>query len=220
MLLKIHKDFFSKIKFFKSIRIYFCLLGGFSLVFSSFGFRFKEGAPKSFINVKSKLKVKINYNENPNKPDFFTKTETAEFIDFGDFKDLDGIWTGSYSLNEGSIVWTNPNISAEDSKRIFDLIYTGPYNIYLKFSLTDRLKELSISQENIQYNSINFEQVSNNQINYWAKASTKNWLEVIRGKVYRLKEDKLFTIFQTTVYEGKIPIYAFYGEAMLTKDKG
>ena len=76
---------------------------------------------------------------------------------------------------------------------------------------------LEISQEDVKYELVNVSLLNGYQISYWTSARSLAWLEVIRGKIFKLSNNELFTKFQTTVYEGKIPIYAFKGEAVLHK---
>lgn len=76
---------------------------------------------------------------------------------------------------------------------------------------------LEIIQEGVKYSSVNIDLANDKQINYWTNARNKDWFQVIRGKIFRVNESELFTVFQTTVYEGKTAIYAFKGEAMLMK---
>jgi len=82
------------------------------------------------------------------------------------------------------------------------------------------LAGLEIIQEDVKYSSIKIDLANNKQINYWTKAKIKDWFQVIRGKIFRVDESHLFTVFQTTVYEDKIPIYAFKGKAVLMKVTG
>ena len=168
---------------------------------------------------EGKIKVKVNYSENPNQLDFFTNNENIElskYIDLGAIQKLEGFWSGTYYLDKGSIIWTNPNLN--DSK-IYNSIAFGPYTIHIRFNLIDgiRLSGVDIVQEDITYASINIELANDKQINYWTTASNKNWIEIIRGKIFRMNDNELFTVFQTTVYEGKTPIYAFRGEAILRR---
>jgi hypothetical protein len=102
--------------------------------------------------------------------------------------------------------------------KLYDLIQFGPYRIFLKTHFGgNRLLSIEIRQEDIGYGQVNFEVVRNkSQINYWTKATNSIWLETIRGKIFKVSEKELYTIFQTTVYEDKIPIYAFRGNALLT----
>ena len=94
----------------------------------------------------------------------------------------------------------------------------GPYTISLKFNLIDVvISGLEIIQEGVKYGSVNIDLGNDNQINYWTNARSKDWVQVVRGKIFRVNENQLFTVFQTIVYENKIPIYAFKGEAILEK---
>lgn len=168
------------------------------------------------IEEKSKLEVKVNYDETLNQPSFFTNTNLSEYVEVGQVKKLKGLWSGSFQLTKKSIFWTNPKLNKNE---VVNRIKYGPYKIFLKFNLgeNDRLDSIDIGQEEVMYGSINVQLANKKQINYWATANTDKWFEVIRGKVFRVNKDKLFTVFQTTVYEKKIPIYAFEGISILEK---
>ena len=187
------------------------------LFFTVFGFTLKEAKPiPLFKTLKDKIKAKVNYSDGPNQADFFTDTELNKYSEIGQYKDLEGVWTGTYDLVKESIFWINPKLSKSN---IFKLIDFKPYAIFLKLDNTDKRGSLKllVSQEDISYSSVNIEVANNKQINYWTKAMSLNWLEIVRGKILRLNNNELFTIFQTTVYEEKIPIYAFRGEVVLRK---
>lgn len=168
------------------------------------------------VEEKSKLEVKVNYDESLNQPSFFTNTNISEYVEVGQVKKLKGLWSGNFQLTKKSIFWTNPK---QDKNEIINSIRYGPYKIFLNFNLgiNDRLVSIDIGQEEVMYGSINVQLANKKQINYWATANSDKWFEVIRGKVFRVNKDKLFTVFQTTVYEKKIPIYAFEGIAVLEK---
>lgn len=189
----------------------------FLLIFPCFGFKFRGGEPISiFKDLKSKIKVQVNYREGPNQSDFFTNTDFRKFEIIEPIKSLDGTWFGTYDLSEDSVYWINPHL---DSSEIFKIIEFGPYDVYLKFKFDEdnKLSALELKQEDIDYGSVSIELANNKQINYWTKATTFNWLEIVRGKLSRINNNELFTIFQTTIYEDKIPIYAFRGEFVLKR---
>lgn len=189
----------------------------FLLVFHGFGFKFKGGEPISvFKNFKSKIKVQVNYREGPNQSDFFTNTDLKEYEIIGSIRNLDGIWLGTYNLSRDSVYWINPQL---DSSEFFKIIEFGPYDVYLKFKFDEnnKLSALELKQKDIDYGPVNIGFANDKQINYWTKATTSNWLEIVRGKLFRMNNNELFTIFQTTIYEDKIPIYAFRGEFVLKK---
>ena len=79
---------------------------------------------------------------------------------------------------------------------------------------------VEIIQKDVKYGRVNFDLANDKQINYWTNAKSRDWFQVVRGKIFRVNENQLFTVFQTTVYENKIPIYAFKGEAVLEKVAG
>ena len=167
-------------------------------------------------NNKRKLRVKIDYSENPNQSTFFktSNSNLKQYIDIGLGKNIGGLWQGIYSVNKSSVFWTNPIVES----KIINSIHPGPYTIGFTFNLTnDLLSNIEISQEDVSYGSVNIEAPNDKQINYWSKAKTNDWLEIIRGKIFRVNEKELFTVFQTTVYEGMTPIYAFRGETILRK---
>ncbi len=190
------------------------------LIFSALGASYKGISYQDLKTLESKIKVKVNYNENPNPKDFFTNTDLTKYSELGPIKNLRGLWHGKYNLDKESIVWINPNLK---TSYIHKLIAFGPYNIYLRLntvsnSLKDKLSRIEIAQADINYDPVNIEHLDKDkQINYWTKAITKEWVEVIRGKIFRVNDNELLTIFQTTVYEKKTPIYAFSGEATLRK---
>ena len=191
------------------------------VIFLNFGFKLKESEPHSFLKeLKNKLNVKINYYETPVQSDFFTSSENCEkpekCIGIGSVEELGNLWRGKYDLVKESIFWVNPSLS---KNKIYNLIHFGPYEISFRFKLLGekRLSGVDVLQEGVKYYPANVEIANDKQINYWTKAMTENWLEIIRGKMFRKNEDELFTIFQTVVYEEKLPIYAFRGESVLKK---
>lgn len=193
-----------------------CLL--FVLIFNSFGLTLKtDKLIVGLKKIKNKIKMGINYSENPNQKDFFTNIGYEKYTSLGQYKKLAGMWSGTYDLSQSSIYWINSNL---DNLEVFKLIDFRPYKIYLKFNVLpdNKLSNFAISQEDVDYSSVNIDVVNDKQINYWAKAKSLNWLEIVRGKIFRLNESELFTVFQTTVYKGKIPIYAFRGEVTLRKE--
>lgn len=194
------------------------------LILNGFGASLKENIQNSLATVddKGKVKVKLNYNENPNPKDYFIIHEPGNFIALGPLKDLNYQWHGNYDLNKDSIVWINPSLKPLN---IFNLIHFGTYNIYLKFnnvsnSVTNKLSGIEITQDEVTYDSVNIEIFNDKQINYWTKALSKDWLEVVRGKIFRINDNEMFITFQTTVYEKKTPIYAFNGKSVLKKAMG
>lgn len=209
---------FTKIRFIKSLSS----LTFFSFIiiccFFSFGVGYKEEKLKSFIGyLKDKVRLKASYVEGPQQSDFFVEIPYSENPALFSLLDLPlGEWSGEFTLNKESIFWTNP---ALDKKKIYNAIQYGPYSFFLKTLVNaNKLVGIEVRQEDIGYGQVNFEVVRNkNQINYWTKATSLSWLETIRGKIFRVKEDELYTVFQTTVYEDKIPIYAFRGEAVLKR---
>lgn len=212
----------TKIKFFKSSRCFLIQFFFIFLIFSGFGFSFKVSEPEPvLIGVEKKLKAKINYFEdsiNPqilNQMDFFSSTDLEKYSKIGASEDLAGLWTGTYSLNRDAIFWTNSNL---DIEKVFKLIDFRHYNVYLKFNMFN-IKKMEIGQEGVNYNSIDVETPNDKQINYWARAKSSNWLEIVRGKVLRMNDNELFMIFQTTVYDRRIPIYAFNGELVLKRKR-
>lgn len=211
----------ANIKFFKSFQSIFCILSIITFIFCSFCFSFEESDSnhnKDEENQLEQIKVRVDYTEIPNQASFFKNTKFEKYREIGETRDLTGIWTGTYNLKKSSVFWTRSNL---ESINILKSIDFRPYNVYLRFGSKDfeRYPEMEISQEGVDYSSVNIKFANNKQINYWAKATSKNWLEVIRGKIMRLNENELFTEFQTTVYDGKIPIYAFRGEVVLTKNE-
>ena len=215
-MLRLLKEGIIKIKFFKSLHKSLLLFVLF-VTFLNFGFSFKEIKPITFEEkLKSKIKVKVNYTDGPSQSDFFTRSETGDYLNLGSLKKIEGVWLGKYDLSKESVFWINPNLK---SSRIYNVVAFGPYDIYLKFNLINdsKLIGLKISQEGVNYGPVNVGIPNNKQINYWTRAVSSNWAEVIRGKIFRISEGELFTEFQTTVYEEKGPIYAFQGKAVLKK---
>lgn len=206
-----------KIKFFKCLCIFICFLIFLAIFSGISGFTLKDSKllllKESLIN---KIKANINYYDGPNQADFFTESELSKYFKIGQNEMLKGIWTGTYDLTENSVFWTNPKLDKVD---IFKLIDLRTYILFFRFDNTykNRFPKLSVSQEDIDYGSVNIEQANDKQINYWTNAKSRNWVEIIRGKIFRLNDNELFTVFQTTVYERKIPIYAFRGEVVLRK---
>ncbi|MBI3590094.1 MAG: hypothetical protein HY094_01790 [Candidatus Melainabacteria bacterium] len=181
------------------------------------GLTFKEKEPISVLkSLKTKIKAKINYSENPNQPDFFRAFELGKYKEIGQIEKLTGFWTGTYDLKNESVFWLNPNL---DRLKVLKLVDFKTYNVYLKFFVlnNERVLGLQLNQEDINYRTVNIEIANDKQINYWAEASSSDWLEIVRGKIFRLNDNELFTVFQTTVYEEKNPIYAFRGELVLRK---
>lgn len=168
-----------------------------------------------FDTPESKIKVKVNYTENPNQVDFFSGNEFEKYEEIGLPEKLDGIWSGDYTLNRESIFWVNPSL---DNSHIYNSVDFGPYTISIKFDLVEKvLSGLEIIQKDVKYSLVNINLINDKQINYWTKAKSRDWFQVVRGKIFRVNENQLFTAFQTTVYENKIPIYAFRGETVLMK---
>ncbi len=169
-----------------------------------------------FDSPESELKVKVYYSENPNQADFFSSTEFDKYSEIGPYEKLDGTWSGNYTLDQESIFWTNPSL---DNNHLYNSVDFGPYTIGIKFDLIEKtaLSGLEIIQKDVKYSSVNFDLANDKQINYWTNAKSRYWFQVIRGKIFRVNENQLFTVFQTTVYENKIPIYAFKGEATLER---
>ena len=200
---------FLKIKFFKSLYRLQLLIVFILLSNVTFGADFDN-------NDEGKIKVKINYTENPNQADFFSNNEFEKYNGIGSYEKLDGIWSGNYTLNHESIFWINPSL---DNRHIYSTVDFGPYTIGVRFNLIEEvvLSGLEIIQKDVKYSSVNIDLANDKQINYWTKAESKDWFQVIRGKIFRVNENQLFTVFQTTVYENRIPIYAFRGEAVLSK---
>ena len=222
MLLNLDKRRIMKIKYFKSWRGFYVLLAGFSLILGTLGLNLKESKESLLQNIKSKVKVKINYFESPNNKDFFSNTKLEKYIQILPLKELSGTWGGIFHLDKDSVFWINPNFEMQDVHRLITL---GPYSIYLKFnnpstSKSNKLSGLEIVQEDVKYDSVNIELANDKQISYWAKAHSKKWFEIIRGKILKVNDNELFMEFQTTVYEKKIPIYAFRDELVLKKVVG
>lgn len=164
----------------------------------------------------SKLEVKVSFDEDINNPSFFSNPNLSKYLEVGQVKKLKGLWSGSYQLTKKSIFWINPKLNKNE---IINSIQYGPYKILLNFNLgqDERLESIDIGQEDIMYGSINVGFANKKQINYTATANTDKWFQVIRGKVFRVNKDNLLTVFQTTVYEKKTPIYAFEGIAVLVR---
>ena len=186
------------------------------MLIASFGFKLSK---TQFLDERLnffKVKLKIKVNETPNQPDFFTSPDIGQIPQFGEIKSLEGEWVGDYNLDPESIFWINPNL---EKSKIVSSIKFGQYKIYFKFDYIEsqKLTNLRIAQELIKYDFVNIEIVDKKQINYWAKALSNNWLEVVRGKIFTKRSGELITIYQTTVYEGGIPIYAFKGESLLSR---
>lgn len=185
-------------------------------IFLNFGFNFKDNEPVSLLDpYEGKLKVKVNFIDSPRQKDFFN-TELGKYLRLGLSDGLKGLWKGTYELKHDSIYWTN---SHTENAKLFKVINFGPYKIDIKMNFNENgsLTDFDIGQEDIKYRSVNIEMANDKQINYWAKADSKNWLEIIKGKILRISDNELFTEFQTTVYENKIPIYAFNGSSVLQR---
>lgn len=218
MLLKEHKGKPAKIKYFKYSERFVIFVTLLVLISFSFGFSFKEGVLLAPLKPNNEIRVKVNYREGPNQEDFFTEDEIGHFIRLGGFEKLGGDWTGTYDLVQESVFWINPEI---EKAKVLDIIKFGPYNIALKFNLVEekRLSNIQIIQEEVRYDPAIVQIVKDEQINYWTKARSKYWLEIVRGKIFRKDKNELLTVFQTTVYENKVPIYAFRGQAILNKKR-
>jgi len=176
------------------------------------------GSLKDYIQKQGKLKLKVNYSENPNQKDFFAESFKSSHIELGSLNNLNANWEGNFNLIKEDVFWINPIFS---SSQIHPLIYFGPYNISFIFSShNDKdLIQLFINQEGVIYGQAYLDIASDRQINYWTKATSDNWIQIVRGKIFRINNEELYTLFQTTVYEEKIPIYAFRGESVLRKKK-
>lgn len=207
-----------KIKFFKSSFI----LAFYVLVFIVFtgnhAFSSKEDKnnDNSVKNQDQKIKTRINFLDGVVESDFYLNSYLNQYKNLGGSEVLLGVWSGYFNLLPSSVFWINPEL---ERKEIFKKIEFGPYSLKLRFDTSHDGREASlyIGQNDIEYSSVNIEKINEKQINYWAKAITNNWNEAIRGKIFRTDESKLFTQFQTAVYEDKIPIYAFKGEVSLKK---
>lgn len=164
--------------------------------------------------MKGKLKVKIHYREGPNSSSFFDLSgKGLKLTDKLD--ELNGLWSGSYELEEKSIFWINPALLPNE---VYKAVSFGPYGFYLNLNFDDKKNgEIEITQSDLKYGPVNFFVVNNEQINYWTCATNKDWTEIVRGKIYRSKPGSLYTVFQTTVYQDRIPIYAFQGESVLVR---
>ncbi len=166
----------------------------------------------------TKIELKLNYQENLYQPDFFFNDNQDKYLEIGQLKDIHGVWIGSFQLTDRSLYWINSKL---DRNRVLRSVKYGPYKMGIQFetNLADNLIDLRIVQKEVNYESINFQIYNKKQINYWANVSSDKWYEVVRGKIFRVNQKELLTIFQTTVYEGKTPIYAFEGVAVLNKVK-
>jgi hypothetical protein len=167
----------------------------------------------------SKLQLMINYDEVLAQPDFFTCDDLKKYSSIGQIKNLKGLWSGTYKLGPKSIYWTNPKL---DKEKILSNIKFASYKIFLNFNVSDsetlsKLLSIDIVQRDIKYGSTGLQIQNEKQINYWTTAKIDNWVQIIRGKVFRVNKNELLTIFQTTVYERKTPIYAFEGVAIINK---
>ena len=169
-----------------------------------------------FNNARGEIKVKVDYTENPNQANFFNNKEFERYKKIGQYEKLDGSWSGRYIVSRESIFWVNPTL---DDNNIYNSVDFGPYSISLKFDLIDKaiLSGLEIIQKDVQYGPVKINLANDKQINYWTEARNRDWVQVVRGKIFRANENQLFTVFQTTVYENKTPIYAFRGEAFLKR---
>lgn len=214
MLLKQDKEKALNIRLFKSLEKSVTYVTVLLLISSSFAFSFKGN--RFLVPPDKEIKAKVNFSDNPNQQDFFTSVESGQFINLGPYVLLEGVWSGSYELDPHSIFWINSSL---DKLKIHNLINFGHYNIALRFNLQEskRLSSIEIVQEDVKYDPANVGFIKDSQINYWTKAKCKDWLEIIRGKIFRRNSNELLTVFQTTVYENKVPIYAFRGEALLKK---
>ena len=179
-------------------------------------FLLNSGFCSDFDDAEGKIKVKVDYTENPNQIDFFSNNEFRKYNEIGLPEKLSGIWSGSYTLSRESVFWVNPSL---DDNSIQNSVDFGPYNISLKFNLIDNviLSGLEIIQKDVKYSSVKINLANEKQINYWTEAKSGDWFQVVRGKIFRVNESQLFTVFQTTVYENKTPIYAFRGKAFLSR---
>lgn len=189
-------------------------------LFLSFGFTYKEGKLlELFRGIQDKVKLKVNYTEGPKQGEFFNEFTSGNFINFDSLILLSGQWSGEFNLTKESIFWTNPNL---DKLKLYKVIQFGLYKLFFENKLSQgKLINLEIRQEDVKYSQVLFEVLNNKkQINYWTRAANLNWVETIRGKIFMLNDAELFTVFQTAVYEDKIPIYAFRGEVVLTKVTG
>ena len=204
--------YFFKPSFFDFIFVCFVVLTCLNLGFSQ-----KQDISKADKRNQDNLKIKVNFNESPNKEDFFSENnETRNYNQIIALQDLKGTWIGKYELIPKSIFWINQN-----PKKTFFLnsTYFGPYNIQFDFisSPGGNNSGLEIIQDDTKYKNVTFQLANDKQINYWADAVTKNWSEVIRGKIFKINDTELLCMFQTTVYENKVPIYAFNGDVVLSK---
>lgn len=205
-----------KIKKFKYLLRFLLFIGIFCL---SFLISFCLAYEKSFIrDSQGKLKVKVIYSDNPNEEDFFKLSSEASqlFEKISSLQGLNGLWKGVYELDKNSIYWINSQIN---KYQVYRTVSFGTYNLHFQFvpDNQNEINRLIISQDDIEYGPVNVELVEDKQVNYWTKATNGSWVEIIRGKCYRKKNNELFTVFQTTVYEEGIPIYAFRGESNLIK---
>jgi len=167
----------------------------------------------------SRLQLMIDYDEALIQSDFFTGDDLKKYSPIGQINDLKGLWSGTYKLGRKSIYWTNPKL---DKEKILSNIKFASYKIFLNFNVNDsenlpKLLSIDIVQKDIKYGSTGLQVLNEKQINYWTTAKIHNWVQVIRGKVFRINKNELLTIFQTTVYERKTPLYAFEGVAVINK---
>ena len=183
-----------------------------TLTFLNLGFVKKQAILGTKKN-QNNLKIKVNFNEGPNKEDFFLNNDIEHYTQVTSFNELESTWIGTYELTPKSIFWTNPN-----SKKT-TLTYFGPYNIRFNFGAPaiNRNSSLEIIQEGTEYKNVKLQLANNKQVNYWADVISKRWIEVVRGKIFKRNDNELLCVFQTTVYENKVPIYAFNGEVILTR---
>lgn len=197
---------------------YFLCLGLCSLpAYNNIEFAFDEDKPerKKPLPIKTqKIKAELVFTENPNKEDFFSRNDLGTAIDLEPLSEIKGNWSGQYDLSEKSIKWINPTFN---QSKVFKKVEFGKYLINLNFifSGSNRLEELNINQDQFDYGHIYFRKLDSQRLIYWTSALSGKWTEVIRGKMVRKSKDEIYTIFQTTVYEEGIPIYAFRGEAIL-----
>ena len=188
--------------------------------FDSIEFAFDEDTPEPGTSTKlpEKIKAMLNYDVRPNRSDFFSRNDLGEAIDLQPEKELGGIWVGTYTLNEKSIKWIN---SKTPHHEVFNSIEFGDYNFSLKFDVNSigRIIDLSVAQDGFDYDSINFQRLDDKKLTYWTRAVSKDWVEVIRGKLIRKSKDEILTIFQTTVYKENTPIYSFRGKSSMKKSE-
>ena len=177
------------------------------------------GIGESKNDAEGKLQVKITYSDNVDSSSFFelSNEDGLRYLDLGAPEALNGIWKGSYNLNEDSVYWVNPEV---EKNQILNSISLGDYKLSLKIiSDEHKVNDLVILQDKLNYGPVNVKIVKSKQINYWTKALNQNWVEVIKGKILRSNVSSLYTEFRTTVYDKGIPIYAFQGKTVLVKDQ-